>query len=84
MTTPMTGHDEAADDGVQQAAGAAGRRRHLGEDGGAEAGKPFQNSAPRMSASMPRPTVVATSDSAIQTLADVGAPVVAARLRWSA
>ncbi len=29
--------------------------------------KPFQNSAPRMSASMARPSAVATSDSAIQT-----------------
>ena len=33
------GHDQRADDGVEQAARGAGRRRHLGEDVEVEAGK---------------------------------------------
>ena len=45
IATPIDGHDQAADDGVEKAAGRAGRRRVLVKTASDRPATPFQNSA---------------------------------------
>ena len=53
------GHDQAADDRVEQAAGRAGRRRHFGEHRERQAAEAFPQQHARISTSQERPNAVA-------------------------